>query len=257
MPIRTYFSSSSKVWDDIGWVYGIEETGYEGWEIVADGSYRLDNPENVARIADVIGSLPLGITVHAPYADLNLATLNYPIWRESVRQVCTCIRHASDWTDRVTIHPGYLSPVGKIMPERAWQQQKEALAEIGKVASDHSVLACLENMIGIREFLCRIPEELTGMVEGIEGIGITIDIGHANTVGKVREFLPYLSAASHLHVHDNHGVHDEHLALGAGTIDWDLVGTCIARDYSGVVVVEGRSLEEGKTSLSTVRGWQA
>jgi sugar phosphate isomerase/epimerase len=143
------------------------------------------------------------------------------------------------------------------MPERAWQQQKEALAEIGNVASDHSVLACLENMIGIREFLCRMPEELAGMVEGIEGIGITIDIGHANTVGKVREFLPYLSAASHLHVHDNHGVHDEHLALGAGTIDWDLVGTCIARDYSGVVVVEGRSLEEGKTSLSTLRGWQA
>jgi sugar phosphate isomerase/epimerase len=256
MCITPYFSSSSKVWDDIGWVYGIVETGYEGWEIVADGSYRLDNPENVARIADVIGSQPLGITVHAPYADLNLATLNYPIWRESVRQICTCIRHASEWTDRVTIHPGYLSPVGKIMPERAWQQQKEALVEIGSVASDHSVLACLENMIGIREFLCRMPEELAGMVEGIEGIGITIDIGHANTVGKVREFLPYLSAASHLHVHDNHGVHDEHLALGAGTIDWDIVGKSIARDYSGIVVVEGRSLEEGKASLPTVRGWQ-
>jgi sugar phosphate isomerase/epimerase len=256
MSIKPYFSSSSKVWDEIGWVSGIAETGYEGWEIVADGSYRLDNPENIARIADVIGSLQLGITVHAPYADLNLATLNYPIWRESVRQVCTCIRRASEWTDRVTIHPGYLSPVGKIMPERAWQQQKEALVEIGSVASDHSVLACLENMIGIREFLCRMPEELAGMVEGIEGIGITIDIGHANTVGLVSEFLPFLSAASHLHVHDNHGVHDEHLPLGTGTIDWDIVGKSIARDYSGIVVVEGRSLEEGKTSLHTVRGWQ-
>jgi sugar phosphate isomerase/epimerase len=256
MRITPYFSSSSKVWDDIRWVYGIAETGYEGWEIVADGSYRLDNPENVVRIADMIGSLPLGITVHAPYADLNLSTLNYPIWRESVRQVCTCIRQASEWTDRVTIHPGYLSPVGKIMPEKAWQQQKEALVEIGSVASDHSVLACLENMIGIREFLCRRPEELAGMVEGIEGIGITIDIGHANTVGMVQEFLPYLSSASHLHVHDNHGVHDEHLALGAGTIDWDTVGKRIARDYSGIIVVEGRSLEEGKASLSTVRGWK-
>lgn len=256
MRITPYFSSSSKVWDDIGWVYGIADTGYEGWEIVADGSYRLDNPENVTRIADVIGSLSLGISVHAPYADLNLATLNYPIWRESVRQVCTCIRQASEWTDRVTIHPGYLSPVGKIMPERAWQQQKEALIEIGSVASDHSVLACLENMIGIREFLCKMPEELAGMVEGIEGIGITIDIGHANTVGLVREFLPFLSTASHLHVHDNHGVHDEHLVLGAGTIDWDTVGKSIARDYTGIAVVEGRSLEDGKESLRIVRGWQ-
>jgi sugar phosphate isomerase/epimerase len=72
----------------------------------------------------------------------------------------------------------------------------------------------------------------------------------------VREFLPYLSAASHLHVHDNHGVHDEHLPLGAGTIDWDIVGKSVARDYTGIVVVEGRSLEEGKASLQTVRGWQ-
>jgi len=118
------------------------------------------------------------------------------------------------------------------------------------------VLACLENMIGIREFLCKMPEELAGMVEGIEGIGMTIDIGHANTVGLVREFLPLISAASHLHVHDNHGVHDEHLFLGAGTIDWDCVGKSIARDYTGIVVVEGRSLEEGKESLRIVRSWQ-
>jgi sugar phosphate isomerase/epimerase len=255
MSIRPSFSSSARVWEAIGWVYGIEEAGYRGWEIVADGAYRLDNPENASRIGEVIASTGLLITVHAPYADLNLATLNHPIWRESIRQVCACIAVASQWTDRVTFHPGYLSPVGKMMPAAAWKQQKEALAEIGRTAREHSVTACLENMIGIREFLCRQPEELLGMVEGIEGIGITVDIGHANTVGMVREFLPCLKKASHLHVHDNHGVSDEHLALGEGTIDWDLVGARIAEDYAGVLVVEGRSLEEGRASLGVVKGW--
>jgi sugar phosphate isomerase/epimerase len=42
---------------------------------------------------------------------------------------------------------------------------------------------------------------------------------------------------------------DEHLALGAGTINWDVVGKTIAATYTGVVVIEGRSLEEAKTSL--------
>jgi sugar phosphate isomerase/epimerase len=255
MSVTPYFSSSARVWDSIEWVFSIEECGFAGWEIVADGSYRLDNPDTVSRIDEVIGSTRLGITVHAPYGDLNLATLNDPIWRESIRQVCTCIEAAAAWTDRVTLHPGYLSPVGKIMPDRAWGQQKEALRIIGQVASDHSVLACLENMIAIKEFLCREPGELFGMVEGIEGIGVTIDIGHAHTVGRVREFLPFLSRASHLHLHDNHGMADEHLAIGAGTIDWDLAGPCIARDYSGVAVVEGRSLEEGRMSLGMVQGW--
>ncbi len=257
MSIRISFSSSSKVWEDIAWIYGIEDAGFQGWEIVADGKYRLDSPEQVRRIDEAIASTGLEITVHAPYADLNLATLNYPIWRESIRQISTCIEQASAWTDRVTIHPGYLSPVGKIMPQRAWQQQKDALREIGGVAADHDVLACLENMISIKEFLCRDPGELFGMTEGIPGMGVTIDIGHAHTLGLVGEFLPYLGRASHLHIHDNHGEHDEHLPLGEGTIDWKRVGPAIVEAYTGVVVVEGRSVAEGKRSLAVVKGWLA
>lgn len=257
MSFRIYFSSSSKVWEDISWIYSIEEEDFEGWEIVADGSYRLDNPVNVRRIDEAISSTHLGITVHAPYADLNLATLNHPIWKESVRQVSCCIEQASEWTDRVTVHPGYISPVGKIMPDRVWESQKVALREIGKVASDHGVVACLENMIGAREFLCRDPGELLGMTEDIEGIGITIDIGHAHTVGLVRDFLPLVSQALHMHVHDNHGQNDEHLPIGDGSVDWEAVGPVIGRNFAGVVVIEGRGVAEGKRSLAVARGWQA
>lgn len=253
MTLKPYFSSSSKVWDDISWVPGIEEAGYAGWEIVADGNYRLDDPACFNKIRDVIGSTNLGVTVHAPYGDLNLATLNDPIWQESVRQICTCIGHASELTDRVTIHPGYLSPVGKLMPEKIWSLQKEALRRIGRCAAEHGVLACLENMIGVKEFLCRSPEELIGMTEEIEGIGMTFDFGHANTVGKVNEFLPHVAKANHIHIHDNHGLSDEHLTLGDGTIPWKTVGKAIAARYSGVVVVEGRSIEEAKRSLAMYR----
>jgi sugar phosphate isomerase/epimerase len=250
MSLLPYFSSSAKIWDEIGWVSGIEECGYTGWEIVADGNYRLDNPRNYKAIKDIVASTRLGVSVHAPYGDLNLATLNDPIYQESIRQICTCIEYASELTDRVTFHPGYLSPVGKLVPEKVWGLQKEALVRIGRVASDHGVLACLENMISIKEFLCRFPEELIGMTEGIEGIGMTFDFGHANTVGKVNEFLQFVKKADHIHIHDNHGLSDEHLALGDGTIAWETVGRAIAKDYRGVIVIEGRSIEEAKRSLS-------
>jgi sugar phosphate isomerase/epimerase len=253
MMMEAYFSSSSKVWDDISWVYGIEDAGYTGWEIVGDGNYRLDNPACFHKIEEVIASTHLGITVHAPYGDLNLATVNDPIWRESIRQICTSIEHASVLTEKVVIHPGYLSPVGKLMPQKVWNLQKEALRQIGKCAQEHSVLACLENMIGIKEFLCRLPEELIGMTEGIEGIGMTFDFGHANTLGKVNDFLLYTKKAHHIHIHDNNGMSDEHLALGDGTIPWSTVGKTIAASYNGVVVVEGRSIDEAKKSLSVFR----
>lgn len=253
MTIVPYFSSSAKVWDDIAWVPAIKDAGYSGWEIVSDGNYRLENPDNFHRIEEVLASTGLNVTVHAPYGDLNLATLNDPIWRESIRQICTCIEHAAKLTDRVTIHPGYMSPVGKLMPQKIWDLQKEALRQIGRVATEHNVTACLENMISFKEFLCRSPEELIGMTEGIEGIGMTFDFGHANTVGKVEDFLTCVGKARHIHIHDNHGEHDEHLALGAGTIDWEHAGKVIARSYQGIAVVEGRSVEEGKKSLEVFR----
>ena len=253
MTIRPYFSSSAKVWDDISWVYGIEEAGYTGWEIVGDGNYKLDNPEAFKKIEEVIASTHLGITVHAPYGDLNLATLNDPIWHESVRQICTCIGYASRITDRVTIHPGYLSPVGKLMPQKVWELQKDALRQIGKFAADRGVLACLENMIGVKEFLCRFPDELIGMTDGIEGIGMTFDFGHANTMNLMNEFLARVGRASHIHIHDNNGLSDQHLALGEGSIDWNKAGKIISQNYSGVVVIEGRSIDEAKKSILAYR----
>jgi sugar phosphate isomerase/epimerase len=253
MTLKPYFSSSAKVWDDISWVYGIQEAGYLGWEIVSDGNYQLTNPDCFSKVQEVVTATGLGVTVHAPYGDLNLATLNDPIWRESIQQVCTCIEHASALTDKVTIHPGYLSPVGKLLPRKVWDLQKEALKQIGRCAVEHSVLACLENMIGVKEFLCRDPEELIGMTEGIEGIGMTFDFGHANTVGKVEDFLKYTGKAHHIHIHDNRGMSDEHLALGDGTINWPVVGKTIAAQYDGVIVIEGRSIEEAKKSLSVFR----
>lgn len=255
MSITPYFSSSAKVWDDISWVPAIEEAGYSGWELMSDGNYRLEDPVCFARIAETLASTNLKVTVHAPFGDLNLATLNDPIYRESIRQICTCIEHASKLTDIVTIHPGYLSPVGKLMPHKAWDLQKDALRQIGTFAVEHNVTACLENMIGVKEFLCRFPEELIGMTEDIEGIGMTFDFGHANTVGKVDDFLVNVGKAKHIHIHDNNGLSDQHLALGEGTINWEKAGKIIAKNFQGIAVVEGRSVEEGKKSLTVFRKW--
>jgi len=60
-----------------------------------------------------------------------------------------------------------------------------------------------------------------------------------------------------MHVHDKNGQNDEHLPIGDGTVDWGAVCQAIARGYSGVLVIEGRGVAEGKKSLPVARGWQA
>lgn len=253
MTLTPYFSASSKVWEDRRWVFSLGEIGYRGWEVMADGSSSFERPGTVKEVEDIAASTGLALSVHAPYSDLNLASLNHPIWRESVRQVLACIDGAAELTDRVTVHPGYLSPMGKLLPDKVWALQKAALSEIGSYAADRGVRVFLENMGGLKEVLCRYPEEILGMIEGVDGIGFTLDIGHAHTVGKVREFLGFLPSVNHIHVHDNQGAADQHLALGDGTISWEEVGRAVARGYRGIVVVEGRNLEEAKKSLSVFR----
>ena len=65
--------------------------------------------------------------------------------------------------------------------------QKTALVEIGRHAEDHGILACVENMISIKDFLCRYPEEISASPRDTR-IGITLDVGHANTNGLVDAF---------------------------------------------------------------------
>ncbi len=256
MPLTPAFSASSRVWESYDWVHALEPMGYRGWEIVSDGRYSLLNTEIFRGIQETIGSTSLQVTLHAPYSDLNIASMNYPIYRESIRQIVKTIDAANRLdAGKVTFHPGYLSPVGKLVPDKVWTAQKSALVEIGQAASECGILACLENLGGYKEFLCRFPEEILGMTEDLEGIGITLDLGHANTVDRVSEFLARLGSVHHLHIHDNHGSHDEHLPLGAGTIDWEKAGRAVASRYSGMVVVEGRSLEEAEKSLAGFRRW--
>jgi len=253
MSLTPFFSASSKVWEDRRWVFSLRGIGFSGWEVMADGSSSFEKEGTVKEVAEIAASTGLALSVHAPYSDLNLASLNYPIWRESVRQVLTCVNGAAELTDRVTLHPGYLSPIGKLLPEKVWGLQKAALAEIGRYAADRGVRIFLENMGGVKEVLCRFPDELLGMIEGVDNIGFTFDVGHAHTVGKVREFLRVLPQVNHMHIHDNNGIADQHLALGDGTIPWEEVGRVVARDYRGIVVVEGRNLDEARRSLAVFR----
>ena len=249
------FGASSKIWEDITWVYNIKDIGYDGWEICADGNYHFRNDKHIAAIREVLNSTKLSASIHAPYSDLNLITINEPIWRESLRQICMCIEKGHDFAKTVSFHPGYMSPTAELVPERAWNMLKEALKQIGAVADEYGITACLENMPAIPGFVCQRPEELLGLIEGIDGMSYTIDLGHAHTMNLISDFLKLLPNASHIHMHGNNGMHDEHLPVGTGTLPWDLIRSSLPHYHGDCIVVEGRNLKEAEQSYNVLRGW--
>ena len=55
----------------------------------------------------------------------------------------------------------------------------------------------------------------------LDNVGVCLDLGHANiTVGTDAAIATLGRRIATVHVHDNHGIKDEHLWPGGGTIDW-------------------------------------
>ena len=71
-------------------------------------------------------------------------------------------------------------------------------------------------------------EPLKAVADQVEAdnFGLCLDIGHANcySAQPVEDWAqglnPYLT---HIHVHDNHGDRDAHLALGDGNLKWEKI----------------------------------
>ncbi|NJD75898.1 MAG: sugar phosphate isomerase/epimerase [Candidatus Methanoperedens sp.] len=247
------FSSLALVNNPFDWAYDLEELGFTGWEVVSEGKQQL-NDETLMEIKNIIETTNLVLTLHIPFSDLNLASLNHPIWKETVRQMTKCIERASDFVELAVVHPGHLSPLGMQIPEMAWRQNIEGLRAVCDFANDFGIKIGVENMVNMQFILGKHPGEILGMIESLEreNVGLTLDIGHANTNGMVKEFLADLGSVIHVHLHDNKGRHDEHLELGKGNINWqEVIGKF--KGYKGRFVTEARTVEEGKASLNYLR----
>lgn len=250
------FSSLALVNNPFNWAYDLEELGFTGWEVVSEGRQQL-NDLTLSEIRNIIETTNLVLTLHLPFSDLNLASLNHPIWKETVRQMTKCMEKASDFIELAVVHPGHLSPLGMQIPEIAWKQNIEGLRAICDFAYDHGIKIGVENMVNMKFILGKQPEEINGMVESLEreNAGLTLDIGHANTNRLVDEFLKDIGNVIHVHLHDNNGRTDEHLELGKGNINWKEVVRKLDT-YNGRFVIEARTIEEGTSSLNFIRGLQ-
>ena len=72
-----------------------------------------------------------------------------------------------------------------------------------------------------QSFLANTLEELE-MIKNECECGITIDIGHGNTTENTEELLN-LKNITYCHLNDNDGKKDQHLSLGEGTVDLNLL----------------------------------
>jgi len=115
--------------------------------------------------------------------------------------------------------------------EDGWSQRSveyaiSALEHLGAFAHPLGVRLLVENLLSE----ATTPTHLLTILElgHQDNVGICLDLGHAHISVGIAEAIATLgSKIATLHVHDNHGVKDEHLWPGDGNIDWATTAAAI------------------------------
>ncbi len=223
-------------------------------EIVDDGWHTL-NKKRVAKLQEVAKSADIQYTVHAPFADINIASPSKPLLKASMKRLTQSLIYASDLDAKLwVLHPGMKSGISNFYPDAEWKQNVASIKQLIKTAENHGVTVAVENLPGKYRFIMTTPDDFlryyneTGL-----NTGIVFDVAHAFLEDQVEAFLQKLPKnITHVHVSDNLGEIDNHFGIGYGKIDYlKFAKTLKQIGYSGTVVIEsGDHIEE---SIQTLR----
>lgn len=206
-------------------------------------------PERIKNIREYCERFGIQLSFHPPYY-INFSTwfplkrkANLSILKESIRLAQRLrARH-------ITVHMGSFSRSVLWASQRhmALDRVVKGFADVLHLCEDSNVFLALENVIPLRPesgffFLGDSIEDLKYVFSRLDSpyLKWCLDTGHANCSQGVVNYIEQLG--EHLltiHVHDNHGEFDEHLAVGEGTIPWEKMLEALRHiDFHGPFVIE-------------------
>lgn len=178
-------------------------------------------PQAFRETARALHDEGLKTTLHAPFMDLSPGSPEprlREITRDRFHQVLDLVPLFRPLS--VVFHTGYDQWRYAEVEDEWVSWSLEAWGELAQKVQEAGSRMVLENVYepgpGI---LRRLMERL-----GEQGVGICLDTGHQSAFSRtsletwVREMSPWLGQ---LHLHDNMGREDQHLALGKGGIDFE------------------------------------
>jgi sugar phosphate isomerase/epimerase len=216
-------------------------------------------PVDAVELARLVGELGLHVVGHtSPHLPIASA---FDGLRERVHEIlrqCFGI-FAEVGAEVVNVHPDSMPTV--IPRDVVIERNAQAVASLAEAAQSAGVRLMVENMG--RSFAT--PGELRPLFAAAPGAGFHLDVGHAHLgrraqdPNRTAELVDAFSdRLAHVHVHDNLGVDDLHLPLGAGSVDWPEVAEALRRTgYDGTVTIEIFSRDPAyiEASVRLWRGW--
>jgi len=223
-------------------------------EIIDEGSHTL-NSRRVKTLKRVAQSKDLEVVVHAPFAGINIALPSPDLRRAIFKRLKKSIFYAGQLDCRLWLfHPGLQTGISHFYPELDWQLNLDSVRALLKIGRKEGVEIAIENVPEPYPFVLKNAQDFSRFYDELnDDIGLVLDVAHANLNRQIQDFIRQFSEKIvHMHVSDNDGVHDLHLGIGYGTIDWESVAKAVKEaKYTNIVMLE--SIEYVEESLQTLR----
>lgn len=185
--------------------------------------------EDVMELAEWFRSNPLeAFSMHAPlYPDREMGRAGAPgvniLHAEKSRRIESMdeIKRALESAEYLPVRNliVHLGEQNDSWSPRTIEYGLTALEHLGAFARPLGVRVLTENLLSE----ATTPEHLNLILEmgHLNNVGVCLDLGHAHiTVGAAQAITTLGGRIASVHMHDNHGLRDEHLWPGDGTIDW-------------------------------------
>ena len=210
-------------------------------EVVDDGIHELSK-KRVTTLKETAKSYNLEYSLHAPFADINIASPSKTMLTASMKRLKQSMTYASEMDAKVWVfHPGAKTGIGQFYPGADWKQNNQSITELFRIAEDFGVNIALENLPAKYYFFMSKPEEFVRFYRETNlPVGIAMDFGHANLEGQIEPFFNLLTdKIVHIHASDNDGSDDQHLGIGQGKIDYNSLAQTLKKiGYNKSVIVE-------------------
>jgi sugar phosphate isomerase/epimerase len=174
-------------------------------------------------IQRMLSRYSLGLVCHMP-TFVSTADLTESIRNASRKEVLSSLEAAAELgATKAVLHPSHVGGLGPLVMEQSRRYAMESLIQTVEAARRLGLQICLENMSPKYLSLAE-PEEFEEIFAALPDLWLTLDTGHAHiddpSANRAWRFLArYGERIGHVHVSDNRGRHDEHLPLGAGSVD--------------------------------------
>ena len=176
--------------------------------------------EDFKRVAQELSKAGLTCSFHAPFLDLSLGAIDSKVRQVSLERMQQVIELNALFKPRwIVCHAAYEARHYRDNQERWLENIVQSFTRLLPLIEPTSTPLMVENVFE------KDPQHLTALFQTLSSplLRFCLDVGHHRlySLTDLKDWIdrlgPFLGM---LHLHDNHGRSDDHLALGQGSIDF-------------------------------------